>query len=571
VDAFEGVRLTPGQCVYTEGCDASYIYIMQTGQLSIFIEEAITKRSIPISKETKAGQIFGDSEFMKVELQAAVGLNESFSNGKLQYNIPGRSHTIKASEDSLLWRIPGQVFLDLVTRKLSIDLLEKRTFVHSLTVLNVKIRDKFVLSTFSELLSSLVQMDYSAGEVIATIGQTAEYIHIIYKGIVSIDSTSRRLGSGEIIGDDCVIDNKAYSHTFYALESHVTCLLLPRHLFLLYFFDIDSGVSGLGLSHPNNNNNHENSDIQVGLGRVSQVTQVSSLSATSHPTVSTYVSASALATNPISRLNSKDVYDGMANGNCNGSTSTHDNYQQDTSGLHPTNNISSDLRESFTSNLSSSRSLTATSPRSLKSILTTSPRPTQPPAPETDANPKTKKKVAIKIESLSLGDSLRKALQFSGYKRTSPMKATSNSSSSSSTPNKNNNNSTNNTTMSISPVRSLADSPVRYSKSTSDGGGQTLNESIDELDSPGQPVDKGSSSSSSNENRIFTSSSGGDNSSRLAGMNNITMRTSREALLTGRTDSGGGGGWMTGRSTTSYMNTARSSIDNSDYRALGAR
>ena len=169
IDAFEGFKVDTGQIIITEGCDAGYFYIVKTGKLSTYIIDVKKKRMRMTTNDYLPGMSFGELPFIK--------------------KMSTQKETVKAAEGSELWRLNGTIFTGLISHTLSITELERWTFIYSLTINNIKIRDKFILSTFYQFYSTLTLKEYPDGEAMIIPGFEAECAHIVYNGRIAVSQS----------------------------------------------------------------------------------------------------------------------------------------------------------------------------------------------------------------------------------------------------------------------------------------------------------------------------------------------------------------------------------------------
>ena len=142
-----------GEVVITQGEEGEHLYIVETGEYTVHLQQAGPQ---PVSTIT-AGAVFGDIAIL--------------------YNCP-RAATIKCSSAGTLWSLERRMFqLIMRSTKNAVSLASK--------VLNeIPLLSGLTDDQREALASELEEMEVDGGEQIATQGQVADTFFIIQKGVV---------------------------------------------------------------------------------------------------------------------------------------------------------------------------------------------------------------------------------------------------------------------------------------------------------------------------------------------------------------------------------------------------
>lgn len=198
----EPIKYAPGQVIIQQGDVADSFYIIVKGKVDIILRHPGGMEVV--TGHLKEGQYFGE-----------IGLLEG---GR-------RTATVKADSQSevVVMQLGKEKFANLVadsamTREQIIHLMRQRVMEQYLSeAFPVLLPDQL-----DDIIESVIISEYKPGETIVEQDTTADSLHIVLEGKVSVfDSQGRgigELGAGQFFGERAVLNSGKYSQTVRAVQ-----------------------------------------------------------------------------------------------------------------------------------------------------------------------------------------------------------------------------------------------------------------------------------------------------------------------------------------------------------------
>jgi CRP-like cAMP-binding protein len=199
IDAMEHVVVTKGETIITEGEDAMYAYVIDSGSYDVII--GIEKQ------HTISEGVFGELALL--------------------YNCP-RSATVEVGAAGKLWQLDRQTFRHCAASRGHSETELAKAVLRTTPLLSELGEEKIV-----KLAEAVEEVHFSAGDQVITIGVTGSTFYIIKEGAVECrdkNGACFTLNSGEFFGERSILTDEPRAADVYALTA-VTCLALDRDAF----------------------------------------------------------------------------------------------------------------------------------------------------------------------------------------------------------------------------------------------------------------------------------------------------------------------------------------------------
>eukprot|EP01039_Chlorochromonas_danica_P003323 gene3323-3646_t len=179
VEAFDCFAVAPSEVVIKQGDPGEYFYIVESGQLEVFVESC--------GVHVKVGRVLVHGDY--------------FGELALMYNTP-RAATIISSTASTLWRIDRHTYRTIVTRHNMETSDEFYDLVSNVCILQKRIGDVLSPTEIRKVVSTLEVEDFEDGSVIIRQHQTGDYFYIIAEGQVDVwqDTVDPVTGQRQALG-----------------------------------------------------------------------------------------------------------------------------------------------------------------------------------------------------------------------------------------------------------------------------------------------------------------------------------------------------------------------------------
>jgi CRP-like cAMP-binding protein len=223
VEAFDCIEVKAGEIVIKQGDSGEYFYIVESGQLEVYMESCGVH--VKIGRTLLKGDYFGELALM--------------------YNTP-RAATVISTELSTLWRIDRQTYRTIITRHNKETSDEFYGLISNVHILNQRLGDVLSPAEISKVVSTLEVEEFEHGSVIIRQHQTGDYFYIISEGQVDVwqdaidPVTSQRnalgvkvatLNRGDYFGEKALLADDVRQASCVAVGS-VVCLSLSRDDFI---------------------------------------------------------------------------------------------------------------------------------------------------------------------------------------------------------------------------------------------------------------------------------------------------------------------------------------------------
>jgi CRP-like cAMP-binding protein len=224
-------EVSEGQELIKEGdLEADFFYIVAEGSFDIRItsdSEAADPQGGPQSAENL-------SSGGEAKVVTCVGKGGSFGELALLYLVP-RSASVKATQKGVVWVIDRSNFKNIL-----MQVSAEKIAVYIKYLENVSILDPLINEEKKAVAKALVEMHFTKGEVIVSVGEQGNTFYILYDGEVEIikdDQVVGKLeasplhGTSQIFGEKALLENDVRQATVKVISDTAKMLVLDRDSF----------------------------------------------------------------------------------------------------------------------------------------------------------------------------------------------------------------------------------------------------------------------------------------------------------------------------------------------------
>lgn len=223
VEAFDCIVVKAGETVIQQGDSGEYFYIVESGQLEVYMESC--------GVHVKIGRVLAQGDY--------------FGELALMYNTP-RAATVISSELTTLWRIDRQTYRTIVLRHNKETSDEFHGLISNVCLLNKRLGDVLSAGELGKVVSTLEIEEFEHDSVIIRQHQTGDYFYIISEGQVDVwqdgvdpvtnqkhalHSKVATLHRGDYFGEKALMADDVRQASCVAV-GRVVCLSLSRDDFI---------------------------------------------------------------------------------------------------------------------------------------------------------------------------------------------------------------------------------------------------------------------------------------------------------------------------------------------------
>jgi CRP-like cAMP-binding protein len=210
VDAMAEKKVTSGEDVITQGAVGDFFYVVETGQLDVYIQKK-------------------DEKPVKV---TSYGPGGSFGELALMYNAP-RAATVRGSTDGVLWALDRVTF-----RRILMDSTSRKRKMYESFLEEVPLLAALETYERHKIADALESITYSDGDVVIKQGDEGDAFYIVESGeaiITQVDESGvdhviGEAKKGSYFGELALLSNKPRAATVTA-KGKLKCAHLGKKAF----------------------------------------------------------------------------------------------------------------------------------------------------------------------------------------------------------------------------------------------------------------------------------------------------------------------------------------------------
>jgi len=229
IDVFKPVNFKDGDCVIKQGDEGDLFYIVESGELSIFIQVGV------------------GSEMSEVKV-GSYGSGSAFGELALIFGSP-RAATINATSNCKLWSIERRAYRGVTGQYRQRQHEEKLNFLKEVSIKQKRFEDTFKKSQLENMAIALKVDHFKLGDVIVREGESGDTFYLIQGGTVDVitkatgDKPVATLHEKQFFGEKALLTSEVRMATCVA-SSPVTVYYLTREDFTLMLGNLQDILDG---------------------------------------------------------------------------------------------------------------------------------------------------------------------------------------------------------------------------------------------------------------------------------------------------------------------------------------